>query len=163
MPLKETATITVLSPNALIMNALYIPFVYFLNKFGDLVVVLIFFMFLDFITGFMKSRKICTPINRYKFEIGLYTKFFTLLFIFSFSLVVKATGYKDIDALIGVLLTLFIVAEFYSILGNGYTLRTGKILQDKDFFSFALLAIRSKAEEEISKKIDKKGKDNGKI
>ena len=165
MPLKETATISILSPSALFMNALYVPLIYFLNTFGENIIVLIFLMFIDFLTGFMKSRKLCTPINRYKFEIGLYVKLFTLFFIFSFALVIKMTGFNDIDILIKTLINVFIGIEIYSIIGNGIALKTGKVPQDKDLFSFILLAIRSKIEEEIIKRFgikDKGDKDESK-
>ena len=156
MPIKETATISLLSPNAMLMNFLYLPFLIFVNNHGEQLLILIILMCFDFLTGIMKSRKLCKPVNRYKFEIGLYMKFITFLIPFLFALVAKGVGYENVNAWVSFSISILIVIEFYSIIGNSYTIRTGKEVEDKDFLSFALLAIRSKAEEEISKKIDKK-------
>ena len=155
MPLKETATINLLTPNAILMNVLYFPFLVFITKHGEQLTYLIILMILDFLTGMMKSRKVCKSINRYKFEIGLYMKFITVLLPFIFALAAKGVGYEGVDNWITFSISIFIIIEFYSIIGNCYTIRTGKELEDKDFLSFALLAIRSKAENEISEKLEK--------
>ncbi|MDX9743894.1 MAG: phage holin family protein [Arcobacteraceae bacterium] len=92
MPLKETATINLLTPNAILMNFLYFPFLVFITKHGEQLTYLIILMILDFLTGIMKSRKLCKSVNRYKFEIGLYMKFITVLLPFIFALVAKGVG-----------------------------------------------------------------------
>lgn len=155
MPVKESA-VSLLTPKAMLMNFLYLPFLMLLQEHGEQLLILIVLMFLDFVTGMMKSRKLCKKITRYKFEIGAYMKFITLLLPFLFAFTAKGVGY-EIDDLISFVIGTFIVIEFYSIIGNAYTIRTGKELEDKDFLSFALLMIRNKTEENLSKKF--KGKE----
>ncbi|WP_164968943.1 MULTISPECIES: phage holin family protein [Arcobacteraceae] len=157
MPVKESAAISLLTPKAMLMNFLYLPFLMLLEEHGEQLSILIVFMLLDFVTGMMKSRKLCKRITRYKFEIGAYMKFITLLLPFLFAFTAKGVGYK-VDDFISFVIGTFIVIEFYSIIGNAYTIRTGKELEDKDFLSFALLMIRNKTEENLNRKFKDKDK-----
>lgn len=153
---KETLTVNLLTPKALIMNFLYIPLITFINTNGEQIFILIVLMSFDFVTGIMKSRKLCKRFTRYKLETGFYIKFGTLLLPFLFAFTSRGIGY-DITAFISFFLGITIIIEFYSIIGNIYTIRTGKELEDKDLLSFALLSIRKKTEEELIKKMkDKK-------
>jgi phage-related holin len=155
MPGKETAAISLLTPKAMLMNFLYIPFIMLLQEHGEQLLILTVLMFIDFITGIMKSRKLCKKITRYKFEIGAYMKFITILLPFLFAFTAKGIGY-EINSFISFVIGTFIVIEFYSITGNAYTIRTGKELEDKDFLSFALLTMRDKVEETLKKKFKDK-------
>lgn len=158
MPIKETATLNLLSPKAMFMNFLYFPLIYFLNQHGEQLLILISLMIFDFITGIMKSRRLQKKISRYKLETGFYMKLGTLLLPFLFVITAKGVGY-EIEALISFSIGIFIVIEFYSIIGNIYTLRTGSELEDKDFLSFALLSVRAKTEQEIEQRLKDKGED----
>lgn len=140
MPVKET-TIVLLSPVAMVKNFLYLPAIIFLNSYAHQVTALVFLMFIDFLTGIMKSRKLCRKFTRYRFEIGLYLKFRNILIPLLLVVVAKALGY-DFSELVKYYMVAIILVEFYSILGNLYTLGTGKELEDKDIISYFLLKLR---------------------
>ncbi len=151
MPVKETATVSLFSPTALTMNFLYIPAVLFLNKNAEQLMILMLLMIIDFVSGLMKSHRLHKRFTKYKFVMGIYMKFITLLIPFLFTFVAVGIGY-DLAEFIPFCLSILILIEFYSILGNFYTIRTGKELEDKDVLSYILLKTRNQIDEEIKKR-----------
>lgn len=154
MPIKETS-ITLVSPTALTMNILYIPAIIFLNKNAEQLMILMLFMMIDFVSGLMKSHRLCKKFAKYKFIMGVYMKFITLLIPFLFTFTAIGIGY-DLATFIPFCLSSLILIEFYSILGNFYTIRTGKELEDKDILSFILLKTRKQIDNEIKKITEEK-------
>lgn len=134
------------SINALILNALYIPFLYFITQYGEQIVILTLFMFIDFIFGIAKSIKLKIRVTANKMMRGILGKLLTwlmpfLLFFFSHGI---GNFDEQLNIILPYIFTLFIAVEMYSILGNFYTFRTGKVLDDIDLISFIYLKLREK-------------------
>jgi len=153
MPVKETAVLY--STTAMTMNFLYIPAILFLNKNAEQLMILMFLMSIDFASGLMKSYRLHKKFTKYKFVVGVYMKFITLLIPFLFIFAGVGVGY-DLSEFIPFCLSVLILIEFYSILGNFYTIRTGKELEDKDILSYLLLKTRNKIDKEITKRTEEK-------
>lgn len=148
VPLKEVVTINLLSPTAMSMNMFYIPAVVFLNSNAEQLASLIMVMMIDFLTGLMKAQRLCKKFTGYKFRMGIYMKFASFLLPFLFALTAKEIGY-DITLFIPFCISTLILIEIYSIIGNIYTIRTGKELEDKDLLSFFLLSTRNAIDKHI--------------
>lgn len=134
------------SINALILNALYVPFLYVVTKYGEQIVILTLFMFIDFIFGIAKSIKLKIRVTANKMMRGILGKLLSwlmplLLYFFS-----RGIGNFDeqLEIMLPYIFSLFIAVEMYSILGNFYAFRTGKVLDDIDLISFIYLKLREK-------------------
>ncbi len=128
----------------MVMNALYVPFIAFLNQYHQQLLILGVFILVDFITGFSRSLYFRHSISYRRFWGGIMTKFLTLTLPFMFYFFAVGAGSMD-KSLANILpygISALIVAEFYSILGHFYAFKTGKELEDKDLLSFMILHVR---------------------
>jgi toxin secretion/phage lysis holin len=137
-------TVDLITPSALMMNFLYIPLVLFINEYAEQLVVLMLFMIVDFITGIAKSYMLNERFSYHRASAGVITKFTTLLIPFLLNFFSNGTQHYDsqITNILPYGLSLLIAIEFYSILGNLYSMRTKKELEDKDLLSFFILKLR---------------------
>ncbi len=150
--MQDPASIKLLSPAAMIMNFLYLPFILFLNSNGQQISILILLMTIDFITGTMKSNRLGKGFTPEKFARGAYAKFVTLLLPFVLAFTAQGVGYTQISEFIPFCLSTLVLIETYSILGNMYTVKKGIELEDKDIFSFLILTLRAIIVKEIKPK-----------
>lgn len=144
MPNRLLHTPELITPYAIVMNFLYIPLILFINNFAEQLIVLGLFMAVDFISGLAKSFKVHEKFSYHRALAGILTKFFTLTIPFLLNFLSRGVGQYDeqISSILPWGLSALILIEFYSILGNFYTLNTGKELEDKDLLSFFILKIR---------------------
>ncbi len=134
-----------MSAKAMLMNALYVPFVAFLNHFHQQLLILGVFICIDFALGFSKALYLRKPILYSRLWGGVMTKLTTITLPFMFYFFVIGLGeFKvEFDFLLRYVISALIVIEFYSVLGHIYSFRTGKELEDKDLLSFVVLKIRA--------------------
>lgn len=136
--------VNILSPMALFMNFLYIPSILFLNQYAQQLVILAVFMVIDFIFGLARSYRLNINFSYNRIWSGIITKMLTMTIPFMLHFFALGVGAFDnqLDKVLPYGFSALIVIEFYSILGNFYTVKTGKELEDKDLLSFMVLKIR---------------------
>jgi len=144
MPHRIIPIPELITPYALLMNFLYVPLVLFVNSFAEQLIILVLFMIVDFLTGLFKSFVLQQKFSYHRALAGLITKMITLCIPFLLNFLSRGAGKYDeqVTDFLPYGLSALILIEFYSILGNFYTIRTRKELEDKDLLSFLILKIR---------------------
>ena len=95
-------------------------------------------MVIDTITGIAKQYKVeSIGITSRRMSTGIITKFVTFLCLLSGGLVINHFN-LDPKYYIQTVMSILIMAEFYSIIQNVYAVRTGVILPEYDAISIAL-------------------------
>jgi len=108
-------------------------------------------MVIDTITGIAKQHKVeSIGITSKRMTTGIITKFVTLLCLLSWWLVIN---HFDIDPIyyVQTVMSILIMAEFYSIIQNVYAVRTGVILPEYDAISIALKRLTGVIQDFIEK------------
>ncbi len=132
----------------ILKNSFYIPA--FLVGLGmrenlaDALTALMFLMVLDTITGIMKSAIIYggRSVKSTIITAGVASKAIVLAVPLAIIIMGKGIGIDLTDYLYGVV-SVFIVAETYSVLGNVYAARVKKDIQEFDVISFTIKKIRA--------------------
>ena len=108
-------------------------------------------MIIDTITGVAKQYKVeSIGITSKRMNIGIMTKFVTLMFLFAGWLVINFLKIEP-DYYVQTVLSVLIMAEFYSIIQNVYAVRTGVILPEYDVISIALKRLTGVIQDFIEK------------
>ena len=108
-------------------------------------------MIIDTLTGIAKQYKVeSIGITSKRMTTGIVTKFVTLMFLFSGWLVINFFKI-DPEYYIQTVLSVLIMAEFYSIIQNVYAVRTGVILPEYDAISIALKRLTGAIQDFIEK------------
>jgi phage-related holin len=119
-------------------------------------IILIVLMSLDIITGIAKAYRVDrTSVRSDAFKLGTFSKFFYLCVPFVVALVAKGTMVDSIGVwLASFAVTILILSEGYSILGNIYSFKTGKVVHEVDGVSYLLIFIRKMIKKLLEEKID---------
>jgi hypothetical protein len=108
------------------------------------VIILFTLMCFDILTGIAKVYRL--DKNTFSFselKIGFYSKLFYLLVPIILALASKGTSFDNIGQwLSNFALSILILSEAYSVLGNIYSFKTKKTVKDIDGVSYLLLFIR---------------------
>ena len=108
-------------------------------------------MFIDTITGIAKQYRVESIwLTSKRMSIGIMAKFVTLMFLFSGWLVINFFKI-DPEYYIQTVMSILIMAEFYSIIQNVYAVRTGVILPEYDAISIALKRLTGAIQDFIEK------------
>ena len=108
-------------------------------------------MIIDTITGVAKQYKVeSIGITSKRMTTGVVTKFVTLLCLLSGWLVINFLKI-DPEYYVQTVLSILIMAEFYSIIQNVYAVRTGVILPEYDVISIALKRLTGAIQDFIEK------------
>ena len=108
-------------------------------------------MIIDTITGVAKQYRVESIwLTSKRMSIGIMAKFVTLMFLFSGWLVINFFKIEP-DYYIQTVLSVLIMAEFYSIIQNVYAVRTGVILPEYDVISIALKRLTGAIQDFIEK------------
>ena len=108
-------------------------------------------MIIDTITGIAKQYKVeRIGITSKRMTTGIITKFVTFLCLLSGGLVINHFDLSP-QYYIQTVMSILIMAEFYSIIQNVYAVRTGVILPEYDAISIALKKITGFIQEFIEK------------
>lgn len=130
------------------LNIFYFPFVYFFSYLGldqEQIAIYSVLIFLDFVTGLIKGFTRCSVRFRV-FYIGLASKLLFLLIPFVFALAAKALHY-EVAAFLGVVLSIMILSETFSIVRNIYIIKTGKQVENFDVLGMLIELIRKRLSE----------------
>ena len=145
----------------LIKNFLYIPA--FLMAVGIpeqaawSIVALTILMVVDFFTGIMTAYAIDgrESITSRKMTIGAAAKALILLIPFVLTLTAKGVGY-DLVFFVQGSISMLVLAETYSIIGNIHAFKTGKRSKEIDAVSFVLKKIKDMLTELLMHSTDKR-------
>ena len=108
-------------------------------------------MIIDTLTGIAKQYKVeSIGITSKRMTTGIVTKFVTLLCLLSGWLVINFLKI-DPEYYVQTVLSVLIMAEFYSIIQNVYAVRTGVILPEYDVISIALKRLTGVIQDFIEK------------
>ena len=88
-------------------------------------------MALDFISGLTKAYVCGEPITSRRMKAGAASKLILLLVPLAVALAAKGAG-RDLDPLLGWVISLMILAELYSFVANLYAIKTGESLPEFD-------------------------------
>jgi len=131
-PVAETSTIAIIKTSWYLFS---IAIFEFLNIPSSQMSILWILMIMDFISGVAKQFVINPiEITSYKAWRWAIKKISTILLVGSVALMFKWVGIDWSDYIKWVL-SIFIMAETYSIVQNTYAIRTGKILPEYDVIS----------------------------
>lgn len=140
-----------LSGWAMFKNALYIP-AFILGLSTDVYGILGVLMILDVITGIARSGTIhgWNSVTSRVAEVGIVAKVFIFLVPMVLALTAKGAGF-DLHFVASGALTVLVLSEGYSILGNIQSIYLKKDLQEFDAINFILTRIRDIVERIIRK------------
>ena len=123
-----------------ILNLFYIPAIAlfeYLQLDHEKLSILAVLMGIDILCGVVKARSQEKPITSQRLMIGFGSKLLILLIPFVIALLARGVEF-DINWFVKLCITVFIIAEVYSILGNIYTVRSGKEVEQIDTISYLL-------------------------
>ena len=135
------------------LNLLFLPFaslLQFLDIDAKKLSILVMLMCIDMLTGTLKAYRIRENITSRRWIAGFLSKLLVLLVPFTIALMAKGVEF-DIKWFIEFSISLMIVSEAYSILGNIYTFRTGAEVAEIDALSYLIKKIREVLENMIEK------------
>lgn len=139
----ETTIAIVAAKNAGYVAA-FLTGIEFLGLMPTSVVVLLIMILTDIISGILKSASLHggQAIKSSIFERGVLAKALVIGIPFNLALVGKGIG-LDLSAIAQGTITVLILSEFYSILGNFYAIRTGVERVEFDAVAASVSKIRS--------------------
>lgn len=129
---------------SIIMSLLYIPFVTACNYFdisSESLGILAILLVIDYMTGIAKTYVINkADIRSYRAIAGILAKISVLLVPITLAVAAKQINY-DLTAFVDTVISMLVLAEVYSIIGNIRVIQTGKPVQEIDAVSFVLAKI----------------------
>ena len=135
---------------ALVKTLSYAFFVY-LDIDIDIFRILAIFLLIDTVSGTLKVLRWNKEEFRFKKLMwGMITKIGILIIPLAVALLGKGMQY-DLSFGVDITIKVLILSELFSSAGNFYTLRTGIVVNDIDFISMGLLAIRKGSKKQIDK------------
>ena len=133
---KDYAAALVVIKSALL--ALYVLLANGLNAIGlqgnSVYLSLSVLLAIDYVTGLFKASALKQSIKSNKMKYGLISKLVIFLVPIVFALGSTALG-RDPGGILDISLTILILSEIYSILGNIYSIRSGKEMPEYDAIS----------------------------
>ena len=139
---------------SIVMTAAYIPFISLCNYFNiswESLGTLSLLLFIDYVTGISKTYVIDKrAIKSYRATAGIISKVSVLLVPISLSIASRHLGY-DMLPFVNTVISMLVLAELYSIIGNVRAIQTGKETEEIDAVSFVLGKINSIVETLLKK------------
>ena len=112
--------------------------------------ILVVLMCIDMLTGTFKAYRTKENITSRRWIAGFLSKLVVLLIPFTIALMAKGVDF-DVKWFIGFSLSIMVIAEAYSILGNIYTFKTGEAVEEIDAVSAIIKVIRNFLENMIER------------
>jgi phage-related holin len=108
-------------------------------------IILAALMAIDMLTGIAKSYKVSKhSVSSHRMGMGVISKLLYLLVPIIIALAMKGLGIKELgEWLVAFSINALILTETYSNIGNIYTFKTGRTVQEIDAISYILEAIRN--------------------
>jgi len=89
-------------------------------------------LLIDYLTGLIKARRLGHSITSNKMKYGIFSKFVLILIPFTMAILSKIIGAQNYDMVLYMGMNILAISEFYSIVGNIYSIRTKKELPEYD-------------------------------
>ena len=124
--------------------------VQFLEIDAQKLTILVMLMCIDMLTGTLKAYRIKENITSRRWIAGFLSKLVVLLVPFTIALMAKGVDF-DVKWFIGFSLSIMVIAEAYSILGNIYTFKTGEAVEEIDAVSAIIKVLRNFIENMIER------------
>lgn len=102
------------------------------------------------LTGTLKAYRTKENITSRRWIAGFLSKLVVLLVPFTIALMAKGVDF-DVNWFIGFSLSIMVIAEAYSILGNIYTFKTGEAVAEIDAVSAIIKVLRNFIENMIER------------
>ena len=112
--------------------------------------ILVVLMCIDMLTGTLKAYRTKENITSRRWIAGFLSKLVVLLVPFTIALMAKGVDF-DVKWFIGFSLSIMVIAEAYSILGNIYTFKTGEAVEEIDAVSSIIKVLRNFLENMIER------------
>lgn len=112
--------------------------------------ILVVLMCIDMLTGTFKAYRTKENITSRRWIVGFLSKLVVLLVPFTIALMAKGVDF-DVKWFIGFSLSIMVIAEAYSILGNIYTFKTGEAVEEIDAVSAIIKVLRNFIENMIER------------
>ncbi len=112
--------------------------------------ILVVLMCIDMLTGTFKAYRTKENITSCRLIAGFLSKLVVLLVPFTIALMAKGVDF-DVKWFIGFSLSIMVIAEAYSILGNIYTFKTGEAVSEIDAVSAIIKVLRNFLENMIER------------
>lgn len=112
--------------------------------------ILVVLMCIDMLTGTFKAYRTKENITSRRWIAGFLSKLVVLLVPFTIALMAKGVDF-DVKWFIGFSLSIMVIAEAYSILGNIYTFKTGEAVAEIDAVSAIIKVLRNFLENMIER------------
>ncbi|NCD11053.1 MAG: hypothetical protein EOL93_00750 [Epsilonproteobacteria bacterium] len=138
---------------SVLLNSFLIPLAWviqYLELDYKKLTILISLMCLDMVTGTIKAYVAKQDITSRRWVAGFLSKLVVLLIPFVIALMAKGVDI-DVRWFVGLSLSILIVAESYSILGNVHTIKTGEAVAEIDAVSAIIKALREILENMIQR------------
>ena len=129
---------------SIILNTFLLPLASLISYLGldaQKLTILIILMCMDMLTGTIKAYKINENITSKRWIAGFLSKLVVLLVPFTVALMAKGVDF-DIKWFVSLCISILVVAEAYSILGNAYTIQTGNEVAEIDAVSAIIKMLR---------------------
>ena len=124
--------------------------VQFLEIDGKKLSILVVLMCMDMLTGTLKAYRTKENITSRRWIAGFLSKLVVLLVPFTIALMAKGVDF-DVKWFIGFSISIMVIAEAYSILGNIYTFKTGEAVEEIDAVSAIIKVLRNFLENMIER------------
>lgn len=112
--------------------------------------ILVVLMCIDMLTGTLKAYRTKENITSRRWIAGFLSKLVVLLVPFTIALMARGVDF-DVKWFIGFSLSIMVIAEAYSILGNIYTFKTGEAVAEIDAVSAIIKVLRNFIENMIER------------
>lgn len=112
--------------------------------------ILVVLMCIDMLTGTFKAYRTKENITSRRWIAGFLSKLVVLLVPFTIALMAKGVDF-DVKWFIGFSISIMVIAEAYSILGNIYTFKTGEAVEEIDAVSAIIKVLRNFLENMIER------------
>ena len=112
--------------------------------------ILVILMCIDMLTGTFKAYRTKENITSRRWIAGFLSKLVVLLVPFTIALMAKGVDF-DVKWFIGFSISIMVIAEAYSILGNIYTFKTGEAVAEIDAVSAIIKVLRNFIENMIER------------
>lgn len=112
--------------------------------------ILVVLMCIDMLTGTFKAYRTKENITSRRWIAGFLSKLVVLLVPFTIALMANGVDF-DVKWFIGFSLSIMVIAEAYSILGNIYTFKTGEAVTEIDAVSAIIKVLRNFLENMIER------------
>ena len=89
-------------------------------------------LLVDYLTGLIKARRLGHSITSNKMKYGIFSKFVLILIPLMMAVLAKIIGAQNYDMVLYMGMNILAISEFYSIVGNIYSIRTKKELPEYD-------------------------------